>query len=290
MDYILVVDSNTDLPKPYVDSNNVGQIYFSYNYKGKEYLDDFGATLNHKEFYNSIKNGEMPTTSLVPILSYEREFRKHVEKGLAVVYISFSSALSGSYNSACIAANNIKEERPSADITIVDTLAASLGEGLLVRYLIDLFNAGATKEEILQWADNNRQRVNHYFTVDDLNHLKRGGRVSAVSAFIGTILEIKPILRVDEFGKLVPIEKVKGRKKSLKRLVEYFKERVEFPNGQIIAISHADAEEDAKYIEGLIKNEFNVGDVIINNIGPTVGSHSGPGTVALFFLGKKRNE
>ena len=152
MDYILVVDSNTDLPKPYVDSNNVGQIYFSYNYKGKEYLDDFGATLNHKEFYNSIKNGEMPTTSLVPILSYEREFRKHVEKGLAVVYISFSSALSGSYNSACIAANNIKEERPSADITIVDTLAASLGEGLLVRYLIDLFNAGATKEEILEAA------------------------------------------------------------------------------------------------------------------------------------------
>lgn len=290
MNYILVVDSNTDLPKSFVDKNNVGQIYFTYNFKGKEYLDDFGASLNHKEFYSSIKSGEMPTTSLVPVLSYEKEFRKHIEAGLSVVYISFSSALSGSYNSACLAANNIKEEIPSADIVIVDSLSASLGEGLFVWYLVNLYNSGASKDELLKWIEDNVQRVNHYFTVDDLNHLRRGGRVSGVAAFIGTILEIKPVLKVDELGRLIPVEKVKGRKKSLKRLFEYFKERVEFPDNQTIAISHADAEEDAKYVEGLIREEFNIGEVIINNIGPTVGSHSGPGTVALFFLGKKRCE
>ena len=163
-----------------------------------------------------------------------------------------------------------------------------MGEGLLDYYAIEMLKNGASKDEIVQWIEENKLKLNHWFTVDDLNHLKRGGRVSSTAAIIGTLLDIKPVLHVDNEGRLIPVTKVKGRKKSIKSLFEELDKRIVNPEEQVIFISHGDCLEDAKFLERLILEKYKVKDVFINEIGPTVGSHSGPGTVALFFLGNER--
>lgn len=290
MGYELLIDSCTDLPLSYIKENGINAISLSFNFKGEDHLDDFGTSMNYKEFYDEVRKGEMPTTSQINVFAYEEIFRKIAETGNDIVYLCFSSGLSGSYNSATIAAKIIMESYPEVDIKIIDSLAASLGEGLFAWHLIEKKKEGYSKDELVKWAEENGMRINHYFTVDDLNHLKRGGRVSSAAAFVGTILDIKPVLTVDKEGHLIPIDKVKGRKKSLKALMEYFRERVENPEGQTIAISHGDSEEDAKYLETLIRSEYNVDKVIMNNVGPVIGAHSGPGTIALFFLGRDRRE
>lgn len=230
----------------------------------------------------------MPSTAQINVYSYAEEFRKHVSKGKAVICLVFSSALSGSYNSANIAKGMLEEEFENADITVIDTKCASLGEGLLDYYAIEMLKKGASKEEIVNWVEENKLKINHWFTVDDLNHLKRGGRVSSAAAVIGTLLDIKPILHVNDEGKLIPVTKVKGRKKSIKSLAEELNERIVNPEEQVIFISHGDCLEDAKLLEKLIREKHNVKDVIINQIGAAVGTHSGPGTVALFFIGNNR--
>lgn len=290
MDYELLIDSCTDLPLSYVKESGVIAIPLPYTFKGEDHLDDFGVSMNYKEFYDEVRQGEMPTTSQINVYTYEEIFRKITESGKDIVYLCLSSGLSGSFNNATLAANSVMEVYLDRDIKIIDSLSVSLGEGLFAWNLIEKKKEGYGKKQLIDWAEANRMRINHYFTVDDLNHLKRGGRVSSPAAFVGTILDIKPILIVDKDGHLVPIDKVKGRKKSIKVLMQYFRERVEDPEGQTIAISHGDAEEDAKYLEKMIRQEYNIGKVIMNNIGPVVGSHSGPGTLALFFLGKDRRE
>jgi DegV family protein with EDD domain len=200
----------------------------------------------------------------------------------------FSSALSGSYNSACIAKNMILEEYKDADITVIDSKCASLGEGLLVFYAIEMLKNSASKDEIITFIENNKLKINHWFTVDDLNHLKRGGRVSATAAAIGTLLNIKPILHVDDEGRLIPVTKEKGRKKSIKALAEELDKNIINPEEQIIFISHGDCIEDVELLKKLILEKHKVKDIIVNSIGPIIGAHSGPGTVALFFMGEKR--
>jgi DegV family protein with EDD domain len=288
MNTVLLIDSCTDLPRRYVDENQLPFVSLVCNFKGQEIKDDFGVTLGYKEFYNTVRDGEMPSTSQINAYTYEEMFRKYVNEGKAIIYIGFSSALSGSFGSAVLAKNIVCEEMENADITLVDSRSASLGEGLLAYYANEMLKSGATKDEVVSWLESNKLKLNHWFTVDDLGHLKRGGRLSGTAAFVGTLLDIKPILHINDEGKLIPVSKVKGRKKSIKTLFEMLQENIVNPEEQVIAISHGDCIEDAEYLKEMILKEYKVKDVIINEVGPVIGSHTGPGVVALFFMGSNR--
>lgn len=288
MESILIIDSCSDLPIQYIEKNNIPFLSLTFSFKGKEIEDDFGRSLSYKNFFREVRNGEITTTSQINIYKYVEEFKKHVKEGKAIIYISFSSALSGCFNNAIAAKNIVLEEYNHADITIIDSKCASMGEGLLVYYVIEMLKKGINKEEIVAWIEENKLKVNHWFTVDDLNHLKRGGRVSNTAAFMGTLFDIKPILFVDDEGRLIPVTKVRGRKNSIKALAQRLDEGIVNPEDQVIFISHGDCFNDAKYLEEIIMKKHKVKEVIINNIGPVIGSHSGPGTIALFFLGDKR--
>lgn len=288
MDTVLVIDSCTDLPRSYVEENKIPVVSLTCNFKGQEYKDDFGKTLSYKEFYNEVRNGEMPSTSQVNVYDYTEVFKKYAAEGKSIIYLGFSSALSGSFNSAVLAKDMVCEEIENADITCIDSKSASLGEGLLAYNANELLKAGASKDEVVSWLETNKLKMNHWFTVDDLGHLKRGGRLSGAAAFVGTLLDIKPILNIDDEGRLIPVSKIKGRKKSIKTLFEMLQESIEAAEEQVIAISHGDCIEDAEYLKEMILKEYKVKDIIINEIGPVIGSHAGPGTVALFFMGNKR--
>ncbi len=288
MDTVLLIDSCTDLPHSYVEENELPFVSLVCNFKGQERKDDFGHSLSYKEFYAAVRDGEMPSTSQVNVYEYAELFKKYAAQGTAVIYLGFSSALSGSFGSAKLARDMVCEELKDADITVIDSKSASLGEGLLAYYANELLKEGASKDEVVSWLESNKLRMNHWFTVDDLGHLKRGGRVSGAAAFVGTLLDIKPILNVDNEGRLIPISKIKGRKKSLKTLFEMLQENIVAPEEQVIAISHGDCIEDVEYLKEMILKEYKVKDVIINHVGPVIGSHTGPGVVALFFMGSKR--
>lgn len=285
---ILITDSCCDLPLEYIKNSNIRFLSTSIMFKSQEILDDLGETLDYKEFYDSIRLGEITSTSQINADSFFKEFIQWTIKGYDVIYIGFSSALSGCINSAHIARNMILEENPNANIELIDTKSASLGEGLLVYYASEMLKTGASTKEIVRWVKDTIPNVNHFFTVDDLNHLKRGGRVSSSTAAIGTLLNIKPILHVDEEGKLLSISKVQGRKKSIKFLHEKLKARITNSSTQTIFISHGDCLEEAEMLKSLILKDTKVKNVLINPMGATVGSHCGPGTVALFFIGDTR--
>lgn len=288
LDTILIIDSCTDLPLEYVEQNNIPVVNFVCNFMGGEYKDDFGKTLKYKDFYNEVRMGEMPSTSQVNVYVYTEIFKKYASEGKPIVYLGFSSALSGSLSNAVLAKEMVCEEIEDADITVIDSKSASLGEGLLAYYANEMLKQGASKDEIVSWLETNKLRMNHWFTVDDLGHLKRGGRVSGTAAFVGTLLDIKPVLHVDDEGRLIPVTKVKGRKKSIKTLFEMLEENITDPKDQVIAISHGDCREDADSLADMIRKHIGVKDIIINEIGPVIGAHAGPGTVALFFIGNKR--
>lgn len=288
MKTVIITDSCSDLPVSYVEENNIPIVSLTYNFKNGDHDDDFGKSISYKEFYDSLRAGETSTTSQVNVFSYVEEFKKHASAEASVIYIGFSSALSGSVSNAYTAREMVMEEFKDADITVIDSKCASGGEGLLVYYAVEMLKNGRSKDEIVNWVEENKLKVIHWFTVEDLNHLKRGGRVSGTAAFVGTILDIKPVLNVNDEGKLMPMFKVKGRKKSLRMLADKFKEMIVNPEEQTIIISHGDCVDDAKHLEKIILEECKVKDVIISHIGPVVGSHSGPGTVALFFMGEKR--
>lgn len=288
MDTVLLIDSCTDLPLDYVEENKIPVVSLTCNFKGQEYKDDFGKTLGYKEFYDAVRNGEMPSTSQVNVYAYSEFFKKCAIEGKSVIYLGFSSALSGSLSSAYLARDMVREEIEDADITVIDSKSASLGEGLLAYQANEMLKAGASKDEVVSWLETSKIRMNHWFTVDDLGHLKRGGRLSGTAALVGTLLDIKPILKVDDEGKLIPASKVKGRKKSIKTLFEMLKENIKFPEEQVIAISHGDCIEDVEYLKEMILKEYKVKDVIINHVGPVIGAHTGPGVIALFFMGAGR--
>jgi EDD domain protein, DegV family len=288
MDPVILIDSCSDLPLEYVEKNGLNALGLTCLFKGKEYEDDFGKTLEYTNFYNGMRNGEVPITSQINSYRFEQAFKKYASESRPVIYIGFSSALSGCVNSAQTARENVLKEYGNADITVIDTKSASLGEGLLVYYAVKLLNEEKSKEEIVDWVENNKLKLNHWFTVEDLKYLRRGGRLSAVSTAIGTILDIKPVLHVDNEGRLIPVTKVTGRKKSLKALAERLEEMIVNPEEQVIAISHGDCLKDVEYLKELIFKKCKVKDIIVNNVGPVIGSHSGPGTVALFFLGENR--
>ena len=285
---VIVTDSCCDLPLSYLKENNIDAPGLNVNYKGSVFEDDLGQTVKYDEFYKEVRNGELPSTSQINPSVFEDIFERYAKDNIPVIYIGFSSALSGCVNSALIAKSTIEDKFNNADITVIDTKSASLGEGLIVHHAIEMLKSGCEKDDIVSWIENNKLKVNHWFTVDDLFHLKRGGRVSSTAAVIGTILNIKPVLHVDNEGRLIPVTKVKGRKKSITAMFEKLKEMIVNPESQTVFISHGDCIEDAEYLKGLILSEFKVKDVIINYVGPGIGAHSGPGTLALFFIGNKR--
>ena len=284
----IITDTTADLPQNYIEENNLGLTSLSYTIKGETYTKD--KELDWKEFYAMMRDGNMPTTSQVNPEECKEYFEECIKENKNLLYLCFSSGLSGTYGSACIAADMVTEEHPDCKIKVIDTKCASLGEGLLVHKAICLQKDGKTMEETAAWVEQNILHLVHIFTVDDLNHLYRGGRVSKTAAIIGTMVGIKPILHVDDEGHLIPIAKIRGRKKSLIELVDYMEKKMGSykASNDIIFISHGDALEDAEFVKEEIKSRFGMEAFLINHIGPTIGAHSGPGTIALFFMGESR--
>lgn len=286
----LVTDNTADLPLEYLKENNVDYMVLSYILDGVAYGKE--KELDWKEFYAMMRDGKMPTTSQVNPDEAKRFFEESIKENKEILYLAFSSGLSGSYSSGRIAAEEIMEEHSDVKIVVVDSRCASLGEGLLVHKAIKMRDEGKTLEETAQWLNDHIKNLVHVFTVDDLFHLYRGGRVSKTAAVFGTLASIKPKLHVDDDGHLILIGKVRGRKKSLNALVDYMGEKMgsweQENKDDYVFISHGDALEDAEYVRDQIKERFGMEHFLINNIGPTIGAHAGPGTIALFFMGESR--
>lgn len=284
----LVIDSCSDLPLKYVEDNNLTALGLTFSFNSKELTDDFGKTLSYKAFYDGVRGGQLPTTSQINIYRFTEVFRRLTEEGKSIIYIGFSSALSGCVSSALSAKKIIEEENKNADITVIDTKSASVGQGLLVYYACEMLKSGSTKDEVIAWLEENSPKVAHWFVVDDLNHLKRGGRLTATTAIIGTLFQIKPVMHFDDTGRLEPVSNAKGKKQALKMLFTKFQETALDPDNHVIGISHGDCIEDVELLKGMILEKFKVKDIIVNNVGPVIGSHTGPGVVALCFLAHKR--
>lgn len=284
--FIITTDTTSDLPEQYLQEHHIGVIPLYYDLDGIHYGGE--NNLTPQDFYHKMRNGFMPTTNACNPEDAKTLFLSYIQQGYAVLHIAFSSGLSSSYSNAVLAANELKESYPDAVIYIIDSLCASLGEGLLVHKAAALRDKGASMEETIQWLEENKLHLCHNFTVNDLFHLHRGGRVSKAAAILGTLVNVKPILHVDEEGHLIPLCNVRGRKKSLHALVDRMAEQISGYENDIVFISHGDSYEDAAYVEKLVKERLGIKNVLINYVSPTIGSHSGPGTVALFFMGEKR--
>ena len=288
-DYKITVDSTCDLPLSYLQENDIHFFRLKFIMDDKEYPDDMLQSMSAKDFYAKLSEGSMSTTSQVNVTDYTEVMEPMLKKGLDILQISFSSGLSGSFNSAAIAVRELSEKYPKRKILLVDSLAASLGYGLLVDYAVEMKMAGKSIDEVYKWLEDNKLNISHQFTVDSLEHLKRGGRVSGAAAAIGTLMKVKPTLIVDAEGHAKAGDKVKGRKKALIALVDKMEEEISAPDGQKIYICHAACIDDAKFVANKVKERFpNIGEIVIWYVGPVIGTHSGPGTVGLFFLGKKR--
>lgn len=285
---VIITDSCSDLPLAYVEEHQIPVVNLMYHLNGKDYVDDFGKSLSFTEFYNAVREGAMPTTSQVNVHTFVEIFNQYKDHPEGVIYIGFASALSGTFNSAVAARDLILEENPEAKIALIDSCCASLGQGMLVHYALELRNQGAGFQEIVDWVENNKRKLNHWFTVEDLNHLKRGGRVSGAAAFVGSMLNVKPVLNVDDEGRLIPKAKVRGRLKSLKYLKEQLDERIVNPRDQVVFISHGDSLADAQLLKEMIIADHPVKDVVVGHVGPVIGSHTGAGVIALFFMGDNR--
>ena len=284
----IITDSSCDLTREYIDNNNIGLLSLVLNLNGEVIKDDLGKTLSYKDFYEQMKEGDTPSTSQVNAHEFEEEFIKHVKNGDSIICITISSALSGTFNSANIARNNILEEYPDANILLVDSLSVASGQGLLVVKACEMRDRGANTEEIVAWLEENKKKVVHSFVVDSLSHLKRGGRISGATAAIGGLLNIKPSLYIDNDGKVMQGEKIKGKKKVLRFLVNEVKEKAVNIDNETLYICHGDCLEDAEILKNMILEEVNFKNVVINYVGNVIGAHAGPGVLAVLFLGENR--
>ncbi len=289
----IITDSTTDLPTEYLEEHNVGCLSISYILDGITYGRE--RQLDWKNFYACMRDeGKMPTTSQINPAEAKEQLEEYIKDGAGreILYLAFSSGLSGTCGNIRMAAEELMEEHPDVKIIVVDSLGASMGEGLFVHKAVRMRDEGKSMEETAEWLEKHVLNFTHVFTVDDLYHLYRGGRVSKTAAVLGTMISIKPKLHVDDAGHLILIGKVRGRKKSLSALVDYMGEKMgswtEENRRDYVFISHGDALEDAEYVRDLIRERFGFQNFLINHIGPTIGAHSGPGTVALFFMGESR--
>ncbi|MEG1747251.1 MAG: DegV family protein [Oscillospiraceae bacterium] len=288
-DYVIVTDSSADLTADLVKELGVEVLPLTFTVQGKtyhNYPDD--REMDPKLFYELLRKEEMATTAAVNVADYTELLTPILQSGKDVLILAFSSGLSATFQSAHLAAAELSEDFPERKIVAVDTLSASLGEGLLVWHAAQLKNAGKSMEEVAQWVEENKLHLCHWFTVDDLHFLKRGGRVSAATAVLGTMLSIKPVMHVDNEGHLINMNKARGRKASMTALVDNMEKAAIDPANQMVFLSHGDCIEDAQKVADMVKERMGVKEVILNNVGPVIGAHSGPGTLALFFLGTER--
>ncbi|MEG2254390.1 MAG: DegV family protein [Vagococcus sp.] len=284
----LLVDSCCDLPFDYLESNDVQVVSMVINLNHKEYVDDLGKTFDYNWFMEQLKLEEMPSTSQINIGTYSEVFKQYVGSEKPLLYLAFSSELSGSQRNAFSALRLLEEDHESVNVSIVDSKAASLGEGLLIKDIINQRNAGKSLEEVLEWLEENISKVHSWVTVNDLNHLERGGRISKTSAAIGSLVKIKPIIHVDATGKLVNVGKTRGRNKSLEKIVSETKRTILNSEEQNLLVAYAGDLEAAEHVKELIQEMIPVKSVELLPMGPTIASHTGYGAIAIFSYGIAR--
>ena len=285
-DYVITVNSTVDAPKEWLEERHVPVIPLKYTIDGETYTDMEG--LSAKEFFDKLREGKMSTTSQVNPEEAAAELEPYIKEGKDILHLGFSSGLSGTLNSMKIAGEMLEEKYPEAKVIVIDTLCACLGEALLLYKALQQKKKGMSIDELAQWVEENKLHVCHNVTVDDLNHLHRGGRVSKTTAVLGTLVQIKPIIHMDDNGKLQVIGKERGRKKSLNKIVDMAVEQSKGWDNDIIMITHGDCIDDAEYVAKLVREKMGIDNILINNIGTVIGSHTGPGVVAVFCMGNKR--
>ncbi|MBQ7137841.1 MAG: DegV family protein [Clostridia bacterium] len=286
--YILMTDSDSDLPYALKVQYDIPVVYMPYTLDGKEYFDDLGQTLDHKTFFDAMREGAHPTTSALNEAVYEEYFEPILAEGKDILFLAFSSQLSMTINAIRAARETLLEKYPERKFIVVDTLSISGPQTLLVLKAHEMYRAGADIDTVAQWVENNKLRAQAYFTVDDLKYLQRGGRVSATAAALGTLLDLKPILTETREGKLAAAQKVRGRKKALGFMVDMAAECITDPTESIVLVLHADAKEDASKLAIMLHDRIPNVTVRIENVGPVIGAHAGPGTVAVCFIGAER--
>lgn len=287
--YLIVTDATCDLPEEYVRQSEVIVLPMLYTIGGTTYKGTPEDSLDAHAFYNQMRAGQMPKTAQITPQEFEDYFADLIDRyEQDILYLAFSSALSGTCGSAKIAADNLSQRYPERHIVVIDTLQASLGEGMVVHYALEMKKQGMGFEELVKWIEEERHKICAFFTVNDLHHLQRGGRVSKATAIVGSMLGIKPVLHVDEEGRLIPIGKVRGRKASLLALVDNMQQRIQGLENPVIFVGHGDCKEDADFVVAEVKKRFGMKSFLVDMIGTVIGTHSGPGTVALFFRGNKR--
>ena len=286
-DYVIFVDSACDISGEMLKKWGVRycELSLAFSDDPKEYYDH---QIPSKEFYSRMRAGAQPKTSAVNMGRFYDEFKKIVTEGYDVLYLAFSSGLSATCSFACEAASEIMSECSDSKIVVVDSLCASAGYGLLLKLLLDKKNEGFTIDELADYAENTKLNVAHWFTVDDLKYLKAGGRISATTALLGGMLNIKPVMKADNNGKLISFSKVRGRKAALAEITKYYAQTARDKQDGLVYISHGDCIEDANLLAEMINESCGARVELITNVGPVIGSHSGPGTLALFFLTDER--
>lgn len=287
-DFVITADSNCDLLPEYIKEKKIGIIPHYYDLEGVTYGDEMNLT--PKEFYDKMRAGFMPTTMASNPAVIRETFQKYVDQGLDILHISFSSALSGGHSNVVTGAREICEENPGAKIVVLDSMNVSMGEGMVVMKAAQLKEAGMTLDEIADWIENNKLNFCVQFTVDDLFHLQRGGRVSKMTAIVGSIINIKPLLIVNKEGALVSSGTARGRKKSLTTIVDNMEKQIgKYKNeNTVICVVHGDSLEDAEFVVKLIKERLNTDNIIVNTVSPSIGAHSGPGAIGICFMGESR--
>ena len=287
--YVFMTDSDSDLPFRYVEELDLSMVYMPYIVDGKEYMDDLGRSGTQKEYFDNMRAGAAPSTSLLPLGAYLEIFEPVFASGKDILFVAFSSQLSGTIQNVYAACEELLEKYPERKMIVVDTLSISVPQSLLVLKAHELYRAGKPMEEVAQWLEENKLRAQAWFTVDDLKYLRRGGRISAVAAIAGTMLDLKPIITETCEGKLVSTDKVRGRKSALRLLAEKAAENIEDPANAMPVIIHADAPEDAERLKKLVMEKVpGLPEIQTWYVGPVIGAHCGPGTVAICFMGKKR--
>ena len=288
-DFVILTDSSADLSDDMTRQLDVQVLPLGFTLDGHTYYNyPDNREMDPHFFYDRLRNGDVATTSAVNVSQYTDALEPLLQAGQDVLILAFSSGLSTTYASSLIAVEELRAKYPERKLYTVDTLCASLGQGLLVWYAAQERARGRSIEEVRDWTEQHKLEICHQFTVDDLYFLKRGGRVSAATAVVGSMLQIKPVLHVDNEGHLINIGKARGRHASLKALVDRMEQTAADPAGQTVFISHGDCPEDAQLVAGMVKDRFGVEDVYINYVGPVIGAHSGPGTLALFYMGTER--
>jgi len=286
MAYRIVTDTCCDFTEQMYEELNLSVVRLSVNYKGQTtdtYTEDW-----LKDMFDGLRAGEVATTAAVNPTGWQEVIEPILQAGDDVLVLAFSSGLSATYQSAVIAAEELREKYPDRTVNVVDTLCASRGQGLLVYYACQKRDAGFSLNDLTAWCEENKYRLCHWFTVDDLMYLKRGGRISAATALVGTMLKIKPVLHMDDEGHLINMSKTRGRKASIEAIADKMGELGLPGENETVFICHGDCMDDAQYLERLVKERYGVKNVLIYYVGAVIGSHSGPGTLALFFMGKNR--